>query len=72
MILAQPTPEAVKAAREKAGQTQEQAASSAGLSSRVRWTEYENGTRQMEATRWTLYLLETGQHPTHKVIRRKG
>lgn len=71
MILSQPTREAVKAAREHAGQTQEQAAESAGLSARVRWTEYENGTRQMDATRWTLYLLATGQHPTFKLVRKR-
>jgi hypothetical protein len=49
--------------------TQTEAAELAGLAARVRWTEYENGTRTIDPARWALWLLATGQHPHAKAQR---
>lgn len=59
-----PTPDQIKAAREHAGLTQEQAATLVHLSSRFRWSEYERGSAKIDAARWELFLIKTGQHPT--------
>lgn len=59
-----PAPEAIRAAREAAGQSQAQAAGLVHLRSPMRWSEYERGVRQIDAARWELYLLLTGQHPS--------
>lgn len=58
-----PTPEAIRDAREAAGQNQAQAAELVHLRSPMRWSEYERGVRQIDAARWELYLLLTGLHP---------
>lgn len=72
MSLLLPTPNAaqVRAAREAAGHTQEQAAAAMGLGSKFRVSEYERGAADLDPVRWTLYLLSTGQHPTHLVTER--
>lgn len=57
------TPEAVLAARLAAGLGQPEAAALVGLGAGARWSEYERGTRNMDAARWSLFLLATGQHP---------
>lgn len=59
-----PTPLAVLEARNAAGDTQAEAAARIGLSSALRWSEYERGVRTPDASRYALYLLATGQHPT--------
>jgi DNA-binding XRE family transcriptional regulator len=58
-----PLPEGIRAIRLKAGLTQAQAADLAGLASRSRWVEYENGIRSPDSARWELFLLKTGLHP---------
>ena len=56
-----PTPSQVLAARVKAGLSQSQAAKLVGLSSRNRFSEYENGRVQMSGPVWELFLIKTGQ-----------
>lgn len=59
--LPTPTPEALRAAR--GDLTQVAAAAACGLSSALRWSEYERGVRTIELSRWAVFLLATGQHP---------
>ena len=66
-----PTPEQVLAARQAAEQTQEEAAATVGLGGGIRWSEYERGTRQIDPTRWNLYLLLTGQHAEYRLAKRR-
>lgn len=70
--LPDPSPGAVAAARADAGHTQVDAARIAGLGSGLRWSEYERGIRVIDAARWALYLLATGQHPMATVRRRSA
>lgn len=70
-VTDQPTPDQVLAAREAAGQTQEQAADVVGLSGGIRWSEYERGVRTIDPARWQLYLLATDQHPDFRLARRR-
>jgi transcriptional regulator with XRE-family HTH domain len=53
--LPAPTGDEIRAARETAGLTQEQAAELAMLGAQSRWAEYENGTRKIEPSRWALF-----------------
>jgi len=64
------TPEAVRAARVAAGLTQSEAATTAALGSRVRWAEYEAGTRQIDVLRFEWFLLQVDQHPAYRLNRR--
>lgn len=66
--LPTPTPEAVAAARLASGLGQPDAAALAGLGSGQRWSEYERGIRSMDAARWALFLLATGQHPRARLV----
>jgi hypothetical protein len=61
--LTPPTPDAIQAARVAAGMGQPEAAALVGLGSGQRWSEYERGARNIDAARWALFLLATGQHP---------
>ncbi len=54
-----PAPEAVKQAREAAGQTQAQAAEIVHADLRS-WQRWEAGDRQMHPAFWELYQLKTG------------
>ena len=67
----EPTPEAIKAARLAAGQSQAEAASIVGLGLGQRWYEFEASRRNMDRARWALYLLSTGQHPGYGVKRQR-
>lgn len=70
-----PTPEQVREARERAGLTQTQAAqlvSSARTKPYRTWQGYETpfgvkDHRAIPLATWELFLLATGQHPTHKL-----
>lgn len=53
-----PSKETVFALRSAAGLTQKQAAELVHLGSPVRWAEYENGTRNIDAARWELFTLK--------------
>lgn len=66
--LPSPTPDAVQAARLAVGLGQPEAAALAGLGAGARWSEYERGTRNMDAARWALFLLATGQHPRARLV----
>lgn len=64
LLLSEPTPGEIIAARQRAGHTQAQAAALVGLGSNMRWSEYERGARVPDPARWAIYLLSTGQHPS--------
>ncbi|RKP44761.1 XRE family transcriptional regulator [Pararobbsia silviterrae] len=59
MTLKTPTSDEVRAVRRAARISQSKAASLVHLSSAVRWSEYERGTRRMDIARWELFLLKT-------------
>ena len=61
--IEQPGGGKVLAARLAAGHSQAQAATLSGLGNKARWSEYELGVRNIELTRWAVYLLATGHHP---------
>lgn len=56
-----PTPEEIRAAREAANLTQEQAAAIVHRSDRKRWNEWEQNKRQMQLDTWELFLRKTNQ-----------
>lgn len=58
-----PTPDQIRAAREAAGHTAEQAVALLWRDRRMTWVDWEAGRREMPAGLWELYLLKTGQHP---------
>lgn len=62
-----PSPQQLLAARHAAGLTQEQAAQLVHRAGRNRWNEWEAGSRHMKADTWELFLLKSGQHPTHQL-----
>ncbi len=66
--LPDPSPDEVRAAREELGLTLAEAAAVAGLGAGPRWAEYENGKKRPSAAVWELFLLRTGQHPTHRLV----
>tara|TARA_B100001105_G_C22396884_1_gene447168 strand:+ start:339 stop:1448 length:1110 start_codon:yes stop_codon:yes gene_type:complete len=59
----------LRALRERAGHTTQQAASLVFLS-RDRWEQYEAGLRVPESIH-VLYQLQADQHPTHQMVRRE-
>lgn len=61
-----PTPETIKAGRTAAGLTQKEAAALVHLARAVRWSEYECGTTAMDAARWELFQIKTGQHARYR------
>lgn len=66
-----PTKEQVISARTASGLTQTEAAEMVYLSSFTRWSEYERGERNMDAARYELFLIKTGQHPDYELRKRK-
>lgn len=58
--IVMPTAEQVRAAREAAGLTQQQAAELVHRDKRTRWSEWETGTRQMQPDTFELFLLKSG------------
>ena len=65
--LPAPTPERIAAARAAAGLSQEAATLLVGQAGRAKWSDYEAGRSPLQAVRWALFLLATGQHPTARV-----
>jgi hypothetical protein len=57
------TPASIRAHRLAAGLSQAAAARLAMLGDKARWSEYERGAQAIDAARWELFLLLTGQHP---------
>lgn len=79
--VAQPTPEQVLKARRAAKLTQAEAAllvtPAAGDRPERTWQNYEaaEGTKAHRAiplATWELFLLLTGQHPTHQLVKLAG
>lgn len=70
--LPQPTPAAVRAARESAGHTLAQAAALVHYGAHSRWAEAERetGPGMRDLAKWELYLLKTGQHPGFSMLPR--
>jgi transcriptional regulator with XRE-family HTH domain len=60
-----PSKEDVIAARRASGLTQEEAAKLVHLKSYTRWSEYERGDRNIDAARFELFKIKTGQHPEY-------
>lgn len=60
--MTDPTPEDIRAARDRAGLTQAEAAELVYLGARTRWSEHENGVQAIDRARWELFLIKTGQH----------
>lgn len=59
----------VRSAREAAGLTLAKAAALVYLSCPQRWAEYERGERPIDAARWELFLVKTGQHAHYRPAR---
>lgn len=57
-MAANPTPEAIRAARDALGLSQTDAASIIYSSMRA-WQEWEAGTRRMHPAMWELWMLKT-------------
>ena len=57
------TPSEIRHHRRRAGLSQAAAARLVMLGDKARWSEYERGVGTIDAARWELFLLLTGQHP---------
>ena len=64
-----PTPTDIRAARQAAGLSQTAAGALCHRSLRA-WQAVEAGDRALDPAAWELFLLRTGQHPTHRLIER--
>lgn len=60
--LQPPTPEKIRAARERAGLTQTEAGALLHVNLRS-WQKWEGGERAMHLAFWELFLLKTGVKP---------
>lgn len=63
LSLSTPTPETIREHRDRAELSQAEAARLVLLGDKARWSEYERGVGRIDAARWELFLLLTGQHP---------
>lgn len=72
--LTPPEPSQVREARRVRQLSQEDAAMLVGLSHGARWGEHESEKRHrpINAARWELFLLKTGQHPTLRLELKGG
>lgn len=61
------TPADIKQARSNAGLTQSAAAAVVGVTLNA-WQKWESGTNPIPFASWELFLLATGQHPTHRLV----
>lgn len=79
MVLPAPSPEAIRAARHHANLSQAaacQLVSNAGEKAYRTWQRYEAAPghpehRAIPPGLWELFLLKTGQHPTHQLNPRR-
>lgn len=55
-----PLPAEIRAARDRAGLTQAQAAKLAGYGQPSRWNEIESGAREIDIVRWRYWLHVSG------------
>lgn len=65
-----PSPDKIRAFRERVGITQGQAAALVNLGQPARWCDYEAGRKPCDPIRWLVFLLMTDQHPTHRLTER--
>lgn len=70
ILTPQPTPEDIRQARHAAGLTQPVMAAIIGLTGRRAIQEWESGRDTANVALWELFLLKTGQHPTHELVAR--
>lgn len=63
-----PSHDQVKAARHNSGLTQQKSAEAVHQADSSNWRSYESGKTKMHPAAWELYLLKTGQHPTHQMV----
>ena len=61
------SPDDIMGMRHNAKLTQQQAADLIGYSRRG-WQDAENGKNKLHPAAWALFLLATGQHPSHQVV----
>ena len=66
-----PTADEITAARNAAGLTQAKAAHLVHVAIGT-WKQYESGIRTPHGATWELYLLKSGQHPTHIISKKPG
>lgn len=66
----QPTPAEIRQARHAAGLTQPGMAMIIGLTGRRAIQEWEAGRDPANVALFELFLLKTGQHPTHELVAR--
>jgi putative transcriptional regulator len=59
-----PTADEITTTRQTAGLTQAKSAHLVHVAIGT-WKQYEAGTRTPHVALWELYLLKSGQHPTH-------
>jgi DNA-binding transcriptional regulator YiaG len=64
LLCSPPAPDAIRAARAKAGHSQKAAGLAIGVPSYRTWQDWERGVAAMPPAPWAMYLLATGQHPT--------
>jgi hypothetical protein len=55
--------------RQATGLTQAEAAELVYLTRLETWSEYERGIRPIDAARWELFLIKTGQHRMYRPAR---
>lgn len=72
LVQPKPTPEQVKALREKVGLSQTAFAELICLSNRQLIGDYETGKKTPSAQTWTLMLLATNQHPSFELRENNG
>lgn len=69
--LQTPTCDEIRALRRAARVSQSKAATLVHLASGSRWSEYERGTRRIDAARFELFLIKTGLHPDYNPLEEK-
>ena len=66
MMILNPTPEEIKAARLTAGLTQAEAGAVVHSPSRRAWQNWERGESKIPMAEWELFLIKTGQKTLDK------
>ena len=69
MMEKTPTADEITTTRQAAGLTQAKSAHLVHVAIGT-WKQYEAGTRTPHVALWELYLLKSGQHPTHIITKK--
>lgn len=69
MKITLPAPEPADVIAARGAMSQADAAALIGAS-RDGWAKWESAARQMPVSAWTLFLLVTDQHPSHRLGKR--